>query len=203
MFQYFLDLFQTNMYLILFIVIFVDCFPVFGFLLPEEFFITMAGFYASMGSHSYITGVIIATTAMVIGQSVMYKVSQRHGKLILKFFRFKDEKRKIIEKYIDGNIFWMKFLFRLTSTTRTFVAVISGYRKYSFQEFIKLEIVVSLIRSLFYISLGYFIGESVDQIDSVVDKLGYLIVTIILVSTSVSVISSRKVFRDAEKGISS
>lgn len=183
-------------YLIIFLAVLIDTFPGGGFLIPEEMIIALAGFYAAQGKLNVAIVYLLASVGLFTGQILLFFLSKKHGQKLLKMLRMDDRKQQILHKYLIQNGWWVNIAFRLTSTMRSAVAVISALGNYKFSTFLKYELALALLKPLIYLGIGYFIGQTVEQVQSIVGQVVLFFLIFGIGSGIVSVIISRKIFRD-------
>lgn len=183
-------------YLLIFLAVLIDTFPGGGFLIPEEMVMAVAGFYAAQGNFKVFTIYLIAVFALFIGQILLFNLSKKYGKSLLKLVRLDERKQKILHKYLQHNGWWVNVAFRFTSTMRSAMAIISALGNYPFSRFIKYEIGLALLKPLVFIVIGYFVGQTIEEVESIVSQVVIFFLVLGIASGLISLLISRKIFRE-------
>jgi membrane protein DedA with SNARE-associated domain len=183
-------------YLIVFLAVFIDSLPLGGLLVPEEIVMALGGFLASQTNISLVYLCIASSSGLLIGQIALYILGNKYGKALLNFMRISGKKQDKLKDYLDRNSFIVNIMLRFSSTLRSVVAISTGMNNYSFKRFISIEIFFSILRGTGYVLVGYIIGGSIDIIDSFVSQLGVFLLIIVVISLTISLYTSRELFKD-------
>lgn len=155
-------------YLGVFAMIFAESGLLIGALLPGDTLLFTAGFLASQGYLNIWILVIGCFISAVLGDSVGYWFGRKYGPKIFvreKSFFFKPE---YVEK---TQIFFGKhgkktiFLARYVPVVRTFAPIFSGIGGMHYGTFLRYNILGGLAWAVMLPLLGYFLGQSVPNVD--------------------------------------
>ena len=171
-------LIKTIGYLGVFIIIFAESGLFFGFFLPGDSLLFTAGLLSSQGYFNITLLIFIITTAAILGDQIGYLFGKKFGPKIFN----RDESFYFQKRYIvDAENFYKKhgkktiLLARFFPIIRTFVPILAGVGKMNYGTFVTYNIAGGLLWGIGITLLGYFLGESVPNVDK------YLIPILLLV----------------------
>jgi membrane protein DedA with SNARE-associated domain len=130
--------------------------------LPNELLLLFAGVLCFSGALSFPLVILAAVVADLIGTSLLYFVSLAFGNSILRHrpkyiplpYRLIERmKTNLSNKGLSGIFFG-----RLSPFIRGYMSVITGLLQVSPSRYYPIALVTSLIWSLFYVVIGYFLG---------------------------------------------
>ncbi|QJC33419.1 DedA family protein [Enterobacteriaceae endosymbiont of Donacia clavipes] len=127
-------------------------------LIEWETFIIIAGILAHKKILFLNKIIIITILGLIISNQLLFYIGKKYSKIFL--FFFKNYKYKI-KKYHDI-IFNYPYIFIITKFIygfRLISPVIMGIVKISYLKFFLLNIISSIIWTIFFIMIGYFFGE--------------------------------------------
>jgi membrane-associated protein len=148
-------------YLILFIIIFIETGLVFTPFLPGDSLLFAAGAFAALGSLNVFPILILLSMAAVLGDTVNYWIGHYFGEKILSHPKIPINK-KDIEK---TNIFFAKhggktiFLARFIPIIRTFAPFVAGIGKMHYSAFISYNFTGGIVWVCLFTMAGYFFGN--------------------------------------------
>lgn len=177
----FLDFIQNlGLFGILF-AIFAESGLFFGFFLPGDSLLFSAGILAAAGHFNVVVLFVGSFICAVLGDSVGYWTGKKLGpKIFTKpdsfFFSKKnlDKTVKFYEKYGKKTI----VLARFVPIVRTFAPILAGVGSMRYDHFIFYNISGGLLWSFSLIFAGYFLGNSVENIDEYILPIVALIILI-------------------------
>ncbi len=169
----------TFVYIILFLVIFLETGIVVAPFLPGDSLLFLAGTFAGFGSLNVLPLYLILTIAAILGDSVNYLIGDILGAKII-------EKNLVKEEYIEKTKnFYEKYgnktrvLSRFVPIVRTLAPFIAGIGKMHYGRFLFYNVVGGIAWTTIFIFSGYFFGG----IKTIKDNLA--IVTLIIVFLSI------------------
>lgn len=175
--------FGPLVYLILFLVLFIETGLVFFPFLPGDSLLFIAGTLSAQHLLNIYILFIILAIAAIAGDSANYWLGSFFGKKV--FIRF------INKKYLDRTeAFYEKhgskaiFLARFIPFIRTFAPFVAGVGKMNYTKFLFYNVIGGVSWVVLFLGLGYFFGN----IPLVKDHLSIVIIGIIIVSLIPAVI---------------
>jgi membrane-associated protein len=185
-------------------IVFAESGLLFGFLLPGDSLLFVAGFLCSMPLK---TGLDIRVMAFgcfvfaVLGDNVGYYTGKRFGRQL-----FEKEDSKIFKKkyLVSAQDFFEKqgktaiILARFMPFVRTFAPIVAGIAAMRYKTFMTYNLVGGFFWGVGLTVLGYFLGKSIpeDQIDK---QLIPIVLLITFISCSPSIFHMLKERNDAKK----
>lgn len=176
---------KGGFYLIMFVV-FAETGLFFGFFLPGDYLLFLAGMFVAtgrldVGILTMILGLIIAAFT---GNLVGYWFGFRTGPLLYKrsdSFFFKKKYLKAAEVYYKKQGAFALILGRFVPIVRTFAPIFAGVVKLDYKKFIFLNLSGAILWITSLTLIGYFLGK---QFESEIENyLGYIIIGFIVVTT--------------------
>jgi membrane-associated protein len=176
---------KGGFYLIMFVV-FAETGLFFGFFLPGDYLLFLAGMFVAtgrldVGILTMILGLIIAAFT---GNLVGYWFGYRTGPLLYKrsdSFFFKKKYLKAAEVYYKKQGAFALILGRFVPIVRTFAPIFAGVVKLEYRKFIFLNLAGAILWITSLTLIGYFLGK---QFESEIENyLGYIIIGFIVVTT--------------------
>lgn len=170
--------------------------------IPSELILPFYGISAAEGKISLVEIIIVSTLAAVLGSIICYYIGVFGGKPLIEWIQRKMPKTK---KYFDSLELWFKkygkqsiLVARVLPVVRTYVSLIAGAEKIKFIPFIIYSTIGILIWNLILIFLGYFVGDNMALITTILGR--YTKITVIIIAI-VLIIYLFKKFRKKRKEI--
>lgn len=161
-------------------VVFAESGLLIGFFLPGDSLLFISGFLASQGLLDIHTLAIGVAISAILGDSVGYYLGKRMGKRI-----FKKENKYIKQEHLEKtDKFYSKhggktiILARFVPIIRTFAPFVAGASKMHYGKFLQFNIIGGLVWGAGVSYLGYFLGNSIPNIDSYLLPITLVIVII-------------------------
>jgi len=163
-FEWLINTYQTSIYFILFMVIFIETGVVVMPFLPGDSLLFTAGLFARLGYLDIATLVLLLFLAAVLGDNSNYWIGRTLGLKVLKI-KFRG-KNIVKQKYLDKTqAFYEKhgtktiIMARFVPIVRTFAPFVAGIAEMKYRRFLPFDIVGGSVWILTLIFAGYFLGE--------------------------------------------
>lgn len=185
---------KGGFYLILFVV-FAETGLFFGFFLPGDYLLFLAGMFVATGKLDVgIFGMIIGLiAAAVTGNFVGYWFGFRTGPMLYNrkdSFFFKKKYLKAAETYYNKQGAFALILGRFVPIVRTFAPIFAGVVKLDVKKFALYNVLGAILWITSLTLLGYFLGKEFET--EINDYLSYIILGFILITTIPLVIAFLK-----------
>lgn len=191
---------QAAGYLGIFGVVFAESGVLLGLFLPGDTLLFTAGFLASSGVFSYWYLILIVFLAAIMGDSFGYAFGKKVGPAIFRkensfFFNKKhiEKAQAFYEKHGGKTI----ILARFTPIVRTFAPVLAGVGKMSYGRFVFYNIIGALVWAFLLITLGYYFGGLLGNIDYIILPLIVVVLMISFIPAAVPILKSKESRREA------
>lgn len=176
---------KGGFYLIIFVV-FAETGLFFGFFLPGDYLLFLAGMFVATGKLDVgIFGMIIGlTAAAVVGNFVGYWFGFRTGPMLYNrkdSFFFKKKYLKAAENYYNKQGAFALILGRFVPIVRTFAPIFAGVVKLDVRKFAFYNIIGAILWITSLTLLGYFLGKEFEA--EINDYLSYIVLGFILITT--------------------
>lgn len=176
---------KGGFYLILFVV-FAETGLFFGFFLPGDYLLFLAGMFVATGKLDVgIFGMIIGlVAAAVAGNFVGYWFGFRTGPMLYnrrESLFFKKKYLKAAETYYNKQGAFALIMGRFVPIVRTFAPIFAGVVKLDIKRFAFYNLVGAILWITSLTLLGYFLGKEFEA--EINDYLSYIILGFILITT--------------------
>lgn len=168
-------------YVGLFGIIFAESGLLFGFFLPGDSLLVTAGLLANKGYLNIYLLIPICIFGAIIGDSVGYWFGDKAGRRLFEkketfIFRKKNliKAEEFYEKYGSKAIVLARFM----PVVRTFVPIVAGIAKMKYSRFVFYNIFGGVFWVLTTTMLGYFLGDTVPNIDRYIMAIVLLIIVL-------------------------
>lgn len=175
-------------YLGLFGIVFAESGLFIGFFLPGDSLLFTAGFLASQGFIDIKILILIVFTAAVLGDSFGYVIGQKFGPKIFKHKNsslFNKDHIERSERFYEKHGGKTIILARFMPVVRTFAPILAGVGGMPYRSFVMYNVVGGFLWSVGLSLLGYFLGQTIPNVDR---YLLPIIALIILISATPSAI---------------
>jgi membrane-associated protein len=161
MLEYLFNLLQTGGLLILFLLIFIEGNPIFGFFIPGSIIVVFYGFFVSTQPNQYLLFTLfVIMLASVLGDLVGFYLGRKLGIKGLK--RFGVDKNSILfktsSKFFNNYGLLSIVLGRQINFTRAFIPFFAGLSTMRASVFTVVAIVSGILWTLVTFMLGYYFG---------------------------------------------
>ena len=195
---------QTAGYLGIFGIVFAESGVLLGLFLPGDTLLFTAGFLASQDIFNYWSLVLIIFLGATMGDSFGYAFGRKVGPAIFK----KEESFFFHKNHIEkARVFYEKHgrktivLARFTPIIRTLAPVLAGVGKMSYGRFVFYNIIGALIWTFSLVTLGYYLGSLLGNIDYIIFPLILGILFISFMPAVVPILKNKENRRKAAGGI--
>jgi membrane-associated protein len=163
-FPWFFEQYGTTIYLILFLIIFIETGLVAMPFLPGDSLLFTAGLFCKSGQLEILVLLPLLFTAAVLGDNVNYWVGRRLG---LSVFQWKFRGKPLVkEEYlVRTEQFFIKYgsfavvMGRFIPFVRTFTPFAAGIAKMDYRKFIVIDVIGGLLWIGSMMMAGYLLGE--------------------------------------------
>ena len=195
-FPWFFEQYGTTVYLILFLIIFIETGLVAMPFLPGDSLLFTAGLFCKSGQLEIFVLLPLLFTAAVLGDNVNYWVGRRLG---LSVFQWKFRGKPLVkEEYlVRTEQFFIKYgsfavvMGRFIPFVRTFTPFAAGVAKMDYRKFIAIDVVGGILWIGSMMMAGYLLGE-IPWIREHVDIIAIGIVAISVAPLLISLMRRKK-----------
>jgi len=196
-FSVFLKNYHNIIYIILFMVIFVETGLVIMPFLPGDSLLFTAGLYAAKGDLDIALLLLLLVIAAISGDNINYWIGRKLG---LSVFNWKIKGRLLVKKeYLDKTeLFFNKngtkaiIMARFVPFVRTFTPFAAGIGKMDYKRFFLYDVIGGFLWILGLTLAGYFLGN-IKWIEDNIEKVCLGIIFISVLPMILSFLKSKKV----------
>jgi membrane protein DedA with SNARE-associated domain len=163
-------------YLEVFIIVALEyaCLPI-----PSEVVLPLIGLAVLQQHVTFLGAIVTSLLGGIVGSLICYMIGYYGGKPLLDRLerRLPKVKKSVqaVESYFRRYGKLTVLLTRLLPLTRTYISLVAGATKYNFLNFISYSVIGIVIWNTFLISLGYFIGNNLAQIEFVLKQYSFIV----------------------------
>ncbi len=200
-FEWIVETYGTAVYVVLFLVIFIETGLVIMPFLPGDSLLFTAGIFAASGQLNLFYLLALLSVAAVLGDNVNYWVGRRLG---LRVFNWKIRGRQLVkESYLQQTeAFFEKrgvfaiIMARFVPIVRTFTPFAAGVGKMNYRKFLTFDIIGGLLWICSMTIAGYFLGN-IPWIRENNEKVVLIIVFISVLPMLISMLKSKLAKKNA------
>jgi len=192
-FEWIVNHYSDSIYIVLFLVIFIETGLVIMPFLPGDSLLFMAGMYAKFGNLEFSYILFFLSIAAIFGDNINYWIGRRIG---LGVFEWKIRGRQLVkesylkktEEFFEKRGVFAIIMARFVPIVRTFTPFAAGVGKMNYRKFLMFDIVGGVLWICSMTLVGYFLGE----IDWVKENNSKVVLGIVFLSVLPMLISFAK-----------
>jgi len=200
-FEWIVSNYSDSIYVVLFLVIFIETGLVVMPFLPGDSLLFMAGMYSKIGNLNLTYLLLFLSIAAVLGDNINYWIGRRIG---LGVFEWKIRGRQLVkesylkktEDFFEKRGVFAIIMARFVPIVRTFTPFAAGVGKMNYRKFLLFDIIGGVLWICSMTLAGYFLG----QIEWIRDNNEKVVLGIIFISVLpmlISVIKSKMAVKNA------
>lgn len=154
----------------------------FGFVLPGETAVIVAGVVASKGHVNVVILCVLVVVSAILGDSLGYEVGKRYGARLMKLPILR-KRQASLERAMDG----LRrrgpayvFVGRFTAFLRAVMPGLAGMSHLRYRRFLVANASGALVWGVLYTLLGYFAGHALDSIERYSGWAGVAILLLVI-----------------------
>jgi membrane protein DedA with SNARE-associated domain len=170
-------------YLIVFLGAYFENTIFLGLILPGGSLVLLGAVYAADGTLSLPLVLLLGWLGMALGNSTDYWLGRLGINNLIKKTRFSARLEPQMEKanqFLQERGGLAVFLSHFIGHLRSFVALTAGTVHFSFRRFVAYELAAAFLWNLLYCLLGFFLANSVSNLDGVIGRVGLIMAGIVL-----------------------
>jgi len=155
-----------------------------GLLIPGETILLTASFVASMGILNIYVLIPVVIIGAFLGDNFAYFLGKKGGRPVLVKYgpkiRISEEKLKKAENFYEKHGAKTVIIGRWTAFLRTFTAFLAGVNGMNYPKFFLYNAIGAITWGLGNCLFGYYFGKNMDLILSIIHKIGWVTLAIII-----------------------
>jgi membrane-associated protein len=200
-FEWIVSNYSDSIYVVLFLVIFVETGLVVMPFLPGDSLLFMAGMYSKIGNLNLTYLLLFLSIAAVLGDNINYWIGRRIG---LGVFEWKIRGRQLVkesylkktEDFFEKRGVFAIIMARFVPIVRTFTPFAAGVGKMNYRKFLMFDIIGGVLWICSMTLAGYFLGE-IKWIKDNNEKVVLGIIFISVLPMLISVVKSKMAAKNA------
>lgn len=156
------------------------CFP-----LPSEIVLPFVGMGMASGTYGITNGFLASIIGAIFGTLLAYLIGYIGGVSLIEWskHRFPKTRKSLValDKWFNKYGNFAVFITRIFPLTRTYVSFLAGSQKLDLLRFMGYSFLGIFLWNTALISLGYFLGNNLELIDSILKKYSIVAFSILLI----------------------
>ena len=156
-------------YVIIFVIVMLECQPGLGFFMPGETLVVTGGFFASQGLFSLPGLIVLVSLAAMVGDTIGFEIGLRLGRgWLIRHGRWCGVREKQLDRvdtFFHQHGGKSVFLGHFMHIFRALMPFIAGSCKMPYRRFIAYNSVGCVLWAAVFTLLGYFFGASLPLIE--------------------------------------
>jgi undecaprenyl-diphosphatase len=186
-------------YVLIFLIVFLECAALIGFLVPGETMAIFGGFLAAQGVLDIWVVLGLVSAATILGNLAGYELGRRlHRPWILRHggrFGLRAEHLKRVDHFFHRHGGKAVLLGRMTAFLRAMVPFVAGASHLRYRTFFSYTIAGGIVWSLASVMVGYLAGASWPTIEHWIGRVGAVAVAAVVAALLIYATISRRRFR--------
>ena len=169
------------------VLVFAEAAVFVGFVLPGETAVLLGGVLAGTGRLSLTALLVVVVATAVVGDSVGYEVGRHFGPRLLASRPLQNHASRIegAQTFLRERGGWAVLLSRLTAFLRAVMPGLAGSSRMPYGRFLLFNAVGGIIWGAGVVLLGYFAGNSYQQVEGVLGKASAVVIAVVVVAALV------------------
>lgn len=172
-------------YLVIFVVVVLECQPLLGLVMPGESAVVLGGFLAGRGILDLTLLVFVVSLAAVVGDNLGFRLGRLHGRgwLIRQAQRFglRQQPLEKVERFFASHGGKAVFASHFTHLMRAMMSFVAGTSCMPYRRFLFYNAAGCITWATFFVLLGYVVGENWRAVERWLGHLGYAVLLLALV----------------------
>ena len=154
-----------------------------GFVLPGETAVLLGGVLAGTGRLSLTVLLVVVVLTAVVGDSVGYEVGRHFGPRLMarRPLSTHAERLEGAQRFLRERGGWAVLLSRATAFLRAVMPALAGTSRMPYGKFFAFNATGGLVWGVGVTLLGYFAGNSYDEVEGTLGKASVALVVVVLV----------------------
>ncbi len=194
-FDWLIKHFETSIYVVLFLVIFIETGLVIMPFLPGDSLLFTAGMFAAKGQLSIALILSLLVVAAILGDNVNYWIGRKIG---LRVFEWKIRGKQIVkpeylnktEAFFEKRGVFAIIMARFVPIVRTFTPFAAGIGKMKYQKFLLFDVIGGFLWIFSMTFAGYFLGK-IAWVEENLEKVVLIIIFISVLPMLLSFLKSK------------
>jgi membrane-associated protein len=170
-------------FVIIFVIVVLECQPGLGFFMPAESLVVTAGFFASQGHFEIVPLIAGVAAAAIIGDTLAFELGEKLGRDWLLYhggrFGIRQEHVARVDGYFvrhgGKSVFFGHFL----HVFRALMPFLAGAGRMPYRRFVVYNTPGCILWSSVFCLLGYFFGASVVLLEKWIGRTGLIVAGLI------------------------
>lgn len=147
-----------------------------GLVIPGDVILAIGGIQAARGDASLAIVIALGIGAAIVGESAGYWLGNRFGRSIIgkiPLVRRLEDKIDEVQELFDRHGGATVVIGRYATAAGAFVPFVAGMGKMRYLRFVAFDVPSVIVWGFGITLVGYFLGENLDAVDSVLSRFGW------------------------------
>ena len=165
-------------YVIVFVIVMLECQAFLGFFMPGESMVMVAGFLAGQDVLDVRVLIVVVAVAAIVGDSIGYEFGRRLGRDWLRRhgekFWLRPERLDKMDVFFTGYGGWSVLFAHFLHVGRALMPFMAGAARLPYLRFLSFNAIGCILWATIYSLLGYLFGQSWHLIDRWIGRAGVI-----------------------------
>lgn len=143
----------------------------------------ISGFMAYLGILNIFLLYPLLVLGDLIGDSLYYAIGKycsrfRLVKKLVFYLGYSEKSEEFLKSHFDKHMTKTLLLAKLSHGLGGTVQVTAGIAKVNFPQYISIELVGTMIKTLFLLVLGFYLGNSYEKINTYLDSIAFMVISV-------------------------
>ena len=175
-------------YLVVFVVVVLECQALLGLFMPGESLVVAAGLLSSLGYLRPTTVIVVAALAAILGDSISYELGRWLGRPWLlkprRWLRLRPEHVARVEGFFERHGAKSVVAGHFMHVLRALMPFVAGMSHMRYSRFLVFNAIGCVAWATVFVLLGYFVGESWHLIAGWIGGLSAAVVGLLLLAAA-------------------
>ena len=173
-------------YLIIFVVVVLECQALLGFFMPGESLVMVGGFFAAQGDLNPGLLIVVVAVAAMVGDNISFELGRHFGRgwILAHGARFglRPERLDRVDRFFDRHGGQAVFTGHFLHVLRALMPFVAGTRHMRYWRFLAYNSAGCVVWAAIFVYVGYFVGESWRVVEKWLGRAGALVAGVLLVA---------------------
>jgi membrane protein DedA with SNARE-associated domain len=166
-------------FVIIFVIVILECQPGLGFFMPGESLVVTAGFFASLGHFDVVALIAGVAAGAIIGDTIAFELGEKLGRgWLLRhggWCGIREPQLARVDSYFIRHGGKSVFLGHFMHVFRALMPFLAGASKMPYRRFVLYNTPGCILWATIFTLLGYFFGESLPLLERWIGRTGLII----------------------------
>lgn len=155
-----------------------------GLFVPGDVILALGGIYAGRGDLELSLVILLGSICAILGESAGYWLGRRYGMALVRrvpLVRRLEDRIEGAQRYFEHHGGKTVAIGRYATAAGAFVPFVAGIARMDYRRFLLFDIPAIVVWAAGITLFGYFFGEHIDFVDTVLSRFGLIMLALLVV----------------------